>query len=84
MRKKERREMFFEIIENQIRDDNPKETKITFDRLLSEGFSEFEAKQLIGQCIALEIFRMTKYKEEYNNDRYIKNLLNLPSEPMES
>jgi len=77
------RDNIFEIIENQLRDDDPRETRITFARLLNEGFSEFQTKQLIGQCITLEFFKILKHNEEYNNERYIRNLLNLPKEPVE-
>lgn len=59
------------------------ETKINFERLKSEGFSEFESKQLIGQFIALETFRILKFNEEYNKKRFIDNLNNLPDDPLE-
>ncbi len=59
------------------------ETKINFERLISEGISEFESKQLIGQFIALETFRILKFNEEYNKKRFIDNLNNLPDDPLE-
>ena len=39
---------FFEVIETQIRDRTPPETKDTYDRLRAEGYSEEEAMKLIG------------------------------------
>lgn len=59
------------------------ETKINFERLISEGISEFESKQLIGQFIALETFRILKFNEENNKKRFIDNLNNLPDDPLE-
>jgi hypothetical protein len=77
------REQIFDIINNQIRDNNPPETKQTFDRLLKQGFDDFETRQLIAQCLAIELFNVMKHGRPYNNERYIKNLLALPKEPLE-
>jgi len=77
-------QQYFEIVENQIKINDPPETKINFERLKKEGFSDFEIKQLIGQCIALETFLIIKYNKEYDNERYIRNLNNLPKEPQEN
>lgn len=77
------REQVFEIINNQLKDKKPKETKETLDRLRKEGFSTLQAKQLIGQCVVVELFTILKHKQPYNNERYIRNLLALPEEPFE-
>lgn len=77
------RDQIFEILENQIKSNTPPETKTTYNRLIKEGYNDFETKQLLGQCIAVEIFRVIKYGEAYNNERYIKNLKGLPKEPSE-
>lgn len=77
------REQIFEIIKNQLKDNDPKETKETLDRLKKEGFDDFQSKQMIGQCLAVELFDMMKHRKQYNNERYIKNLLALPKEPFE-
>ncbi|MDD2550477.1 MAG: hypothetical protein PHD00_10340 [Bacteroidales bacterium] len=77
------REHIFEIIDNQLRDNNPPETKTTFDRLLEQGFNELHIKQMIGQCLALELFDIMKHGKSYDNARYIKNLSTLPKEPFD-
>jgi hypothetical protein len=77
------RNTVFEVIDNQIKDNNPAETAITLKRLRDEGYSEFEAKQLIGQAIAVELYYIMKKKVPFNKMRYIKNLTNLPAEPVE-
>ena len=43
------KEAIYEIIENQIKDNEPQEVKITLNRLISEGKSEEEAINLIGK-----------------------------------
>lgn len=77
------REQIFEIIKNQIRDNDPPETKITYNRLIKNGFDDFQARQLTGQCLAVELFDVMKFGKPYNNERYIQNLLALPKEPFD-
>ena len=77
------RDQIFEIINNQLRDNDPPETKTTLDRLLEQGYDDFLIKQMIGQCIAVELFDVIKHGKSYNNERYIKNLIALPKEPFD-
>jgi hypothetical protein len=77
------REQIFEIINNQLRNNDPPETKATFDRLKAKGFDDSQTRQMIGQCIAVELFDVMKFGKTYNNERYIKNLLALPKEPFD-
>ncbi len=77
------REQIFEIIKNQLRNNNPPETKITYDRLLKDGFNDLQARKMIGQCLTVELFDVMKYGKPYNNERYIKNLKALPKEPFD-
>lgn len=73
----------FEIIENQIRDNNPREVKQTFERLLSEGQTEEEAMKLIGCAVAVEIYEVMKSQKPFNEARYVANLRKLPGMPWE-
>lgn len=75
------REQIFEIIKNQIKDNNPPETKKTYDKLINLGYNDFQTNQLIGQCIAIEIFDALKYEKPFDEIRFIKNLKTLPEEP---
>ncbi|MDD3789300.1 MAG: hypothetical protein PHO94_11495 [Petrimonas sp.] len=77
------REQIFEIIKNQLRDNDPPETKDTYDRLIKNGFDDFQTRQMIGQCLAVELFNVMKFGKPYNNARYIKNLKALPKEPFD-
>ena len=58
------------IVQNQIRDNDPPETKETLNRLKAEGISEEEAKKMIGCVVSTEIFNVLKYKEGFNRERY--------------
>jgi hypothetical protein len=77
------REQIFDIIENQLKDNDPPETKTTYDRLKKEGISDFETRQMIGQCVAVELFGIIKFGKAFDNERYTKNLSKLPQEPFD-
>jgi len=76
-------EQIFEIINNQLKDNNTPETKLTFERLKALGYSDIDANTKIGQCVAIEIFNILKHKEHFNISRYISNLNKLPEEPFD-
>lgn len=75
------REQISEIVKNQIENNNPPETKIIYKQLTKSGFNDFQSRQMIGQCVAVELFEIIKMKKPFDNDRYIRNLKNLPKEP---
>jgi len=77
------RKQIFEIIKNQLKANDPPETKKTLNRLIKLGYSEFESKQFIGQCIAVELFEVIKNKKPFDEDRYVNNLKKLPEEPFD-
>ena len=79
----ELRDQIFEVVKNQIDSHDPPETKITYDRLIALGYSEFETKQLIGQCVAVEMFNVIKEQKPFNEARYVKNLEQLPRAPFD-
>ena len=75
------RTQLFEIIENQIKNNDPVETNLTYRRLIKLGYTNFETKQLIGQCLSVELFNVMKHKMEFDEKRYVENLKQLPKEP---
>jgi hypothetical protein len=74
---------FIEVVENQIRENNPPITKLTFNRLTMEGYSMDEAKRLIAAVLAQEIFTMMQKSEVFNEKRYTAALQQLPELPEE-
>ena len=70
-----------EVVENQIRDNDPPQTRQTFKRLVEAGHSEKEAKRLIGCVVSAEIFDVLKKNEPFNLDRFVKGLNKLPAMP---
>jgi hypothetical protein len=77
------RQQIFNVIKNQMKDNNPPETKIAYDRLRKQGFDDFVTRQMIGQCVAVELFEVLKFGKPFDNERYIKNLSGLPKEPFD-
>ena len=77
------RDAIFQVIENQVVANDPAETAITLKRLRDEGYSEFQAKQLIGQALAVELFDIMKNNNPFNETRYVTNLRHLPKEPVD-
>ena len=70
-----------EVVDNQIRDNDPPETRKTLERLMKEGFSEIEAKKLIACVISSELFGMLKNKKRHDPKKYIAKLESLPKLP---
>lgn len=77
------RQEIFNIVNNQMATNNPPETKETFNRLKKEGYNDFEARQLIGQCVAVELFDILKHHKRFDEARYIRHLKQLPKEPFD-
>jgi len=74
-------EAIVEAIENQLKENNPPETKQTLDRLMALGETRENAIRLISCAISVEIFEALKNETPYNEERYLKNLNALPKLP---
>ena len=77
------RKAILEVINTQIRENDPPETKQTLIRLQEEGFSEEEALKLIGYVVASEVFSVLKENRQYDKDKFISALNDLPGLPWE-
>jgi len=75
------RNAILEVVDNQIRLGTPPETKLTFERLIKEGYSESEARQLIAWVVAGEMFRILKYQQPYDEAKFVSALNALPQLP---
>jgi len=79
--KKRRRRMILEVVENQIRDNDPPETRQTLRRLIKEGFSREGAVELIAAVVVNEIYNVLKQEENFNRKRFVAALRQLPKLP---
>ena len=73
--------LIVEVVKKQIRDNDPPETRQTFERLKSEGHSADEARRLLATVVAVEIFHMMRDRETFHRERFVWNLAHLPREP---
>ena len=75
------RAAIMEVVENQLRNNDPPQTRQTLRRLIEAGYSEEEAKRLIGCVVSAEIFDVLKKNEPFNLERFVKALNKLPEMP---
>ena len=80
---KKLRKAILEVINTQIRENDPPEMKQTYIRLKDEGFSEEETLKLIGFVVASEVFTVLKENRSYDKVKYISALKALPRLPWE-
>ncbi len=67
-----------QVVETQIETNDPPETKQTLERLISEGFSEKVAMELLGTVVIAEVFGVMKDGKPFNIERYVAALNKLP------
>ena len=76
-------QLVIQAIKNQIRQNDPPETKETFDRLLSEGYAKEEVYRMLGCVLTSEIYGVMKDERVFDRDLYIRRLRALPKLPWE-
>lgn len=69
-----------EVVDNQLRDNEPPETRQTYNRLLKLDYSPEEARRLIGAIVVVDMVRANK---PFDHARFVKALKRLPRLPWE-
>ena len=67
-----------EIVDNQLRDEDPPQTLATYQRLTGQGYSDKETRNLFGCVVSGEIYDVLKQMKPYNQKRYLRALRRLP------
>ena len=70
-----------EIVDTQLRDGTPPETRQTFERLLAQGYTPEGARQLLAHVVVREIFTVMTRGERYDQRRFVAALDRLPALP---
>ena len=70
-----------EVVNNQLESNDPPETYETFDRLVADGYSIIEAKELIGNVVVAEVFEVMNEGKPFDPQRYVAALNMLPETP---
>jgi len=63
-----------EVVENQLRANDPPATKATYERLQGLGYTKQQAKEKIAAVVLEEIFDVMKNTEQFNEARFTKCL----------
>jgi hypothetical protein len=71
----------FEIVDTQLREGNPPETRQTFERLVAAGHAPEGARQLIAHVVLREIFSVMASGQRYDQARFVAALHRLPALP---
>ena len=77
------RAAILEVVDNQLRDNDPPETRQTYERLQAAGKSEQEARRLIGCVVVSELFDTMKKGKKFEQARFLAALKRLPRMPWE-
>lgn len=73
--------LILEVVEKQLDSCTPVQTRETLDRLMMQGFSEEDAKHLIGSAIVAEMRSVVSEGRPFQEKRFVSLLLNLPQLP---
>lgn len=66
--------LMLEVVDNQLKANNPPETKQAYEKLLEAGYSKREAKEKIGAVALTEIYDIMKENQPYDEERYVAAL----------
>ncbi|MDZ7724641.1 MAG: hypothetical protein U5R06_18000 [candidate division KSB1 bacterium] len=77
------KKLLIRVVNNQIRYNNPAETKKTLDRLVSEGYSQQKAKELIASVVMAHIYSIMQTETAFDEALYVRQLQELPKLPVD-
>lgn len=75
------RAAILDAVENQLRDNDPPMARQTLERLVREGYSDDDARELIAVALATEIYHAAR--DGYDEARYRASLEALPDLPFD-
>jgi hypothetical protein len=75
------RQALLEVVENQLRDGTPPQTRETLDRLMAAGHTRERAVELIACVVSSEVFDVLRSGKPYDEGRYLAGLQALPQLP---
>ena len=70
-----------DIVNNQLRDNTPPETRQTLERLVADGNTLEDARRLIGCVVSTEIFDVLTQHRSFDETAYVAALQRLPILP---
>lgn len=73
--------LILEVVEKQLDSCKPVQTRETLERLMAQGFSEEDAKHLIGAAIVVEMRSIVSEGRPFQEERLVSLLQDLPRLP---
>jgi hypothetical protein len=70
-----------EVLDFQLGNNDPPETRATYERLKQKGIDEAESRRLLACVIAAEIYDVMKNKSPFNRARFTERHSALPDTP---
>lgn len=70
--------IMIEVIEDQLKENDSVKVKSTLNRLMSLGIRRQVAIEYIASALLVEIYAVVNHSENFDTQRYEKNLDNLP------
>lgn len=71
------RQAIYEVLDNQLRDNDPPETRLTLNRLTALGYSEEAAREMIAYVIVSEIYEAMQ-GSKFDRTGFAAKLYKLP------
>ncbi|MBR0229330.1 MAG: hypothetical protein IJQ62_13375 [Clostridia bacterium] len=68
------KKLMLEVVDNQIRDNTPPETRKTLERLMANGDTRQKAKEKIAYVAVLHIYDILKEGKAFDPMKYVKDL----------
>lgn len=68
------KKLILEVVDNQLKDNDPPVTRESYNRLIDAGYSANEAKEKIGAVVIEEIYDVMKENQTYDEERYTQAL----------
>ncbi len=75
------RAAILEVVDSQLEQDDPPETRQTLERLVARGYTREGARELIATAVISEIFDVLSKGQPYDAVRYKAALARLPRLP---
>jgi hypothetical protein len=72
---------FMEMVAHQLAENDPPETRETFERLLAEGYSPEYVRRMIGFLLAREMTRSMLQRRPFDEKSFVEHLRRLPQIP---
>lgn len=66
-----------EVVENQLRDNDPPCTRETLERLKEKGYTQTEAKEMIASVVISDLYYIMKENKNFDEQKYAKELRKL-------